>query len=73
MSAGRIPWEARSFRFTDPTTGHRLDVMATTHAEWGWDWEVSKAHVSIAKGIAKTSSAAKGAARKALIAAQVKK
>jgi hypothetical protein len=47
--------------------------MATTHAEWGWDWEVSKAHVSIAKGIAKTSSAAKGAARKALIAAQVKK
>lgn len=66
MSAGRLPWEPVGFAFTDPASGVKgLVGPLSVEGCDPWFWQVSLAHRIIAKGTAKTSSKAKGEARKA--------
>jgi hypothetical protein len=66
VSAGRFEWEARSFDFVDPASGCVGVVIAHRGV---WAWSVSgRGGAVFTKGTAASSSAAKGAARKALAA-----
>jgi hypothetical protein len=66
VSAGRFEWEARTFECIDATSGCAGVVKACLSK---WEWSVSeRAGAVFARGSAASSSAAKGAARKALAA-----
>lgn len=73
MSAGRFEWEATRFEYICPETGTYLAVRQIDG--YTWHWKVDGLHLTVSEGSghAKSSSVAKGAARKALEAFKAKR
>ena len=62
MSTGRLDWDATHFEHSGPRSETALVVKAYPS---GWTWSASFAGLVFATGKAASSSAAKGAVRKA--------